>query len=81
MLPVFLYKAGVNFTNIFTLSFYARRSQKHKKTDDLTVFFTLLGPASIKAIHRTLMKLSPGPIISILLFQSHLFDVHSKSNV
>ena len=30
---------GLNFTNIFTLRFYARRFQKGKKTDDLTVYF------------------------------------------
>ncbi len=38
---------------------YARRSQKHKKTDDLTVFFTLMGSASVKDVCRTLMKLIP----------------------
>jgi len=42
-----------------TYSFYARRSQKHKKIDNLTVFLTLLGSVSIKAVRRTLMKLSP----------------------
>jgi len=51
---------GLNFTNIFTLSFYTRRSQKRKKTDDLTVFYTLLCSASVKAVRRTLMKLNPG---------------------
>jgi len=50
---------GVNFTNKFTLSFYAHRSQKCKKTDDLTFFFTLLGSASVKAVSRSLMKLTP----------------------
>ncbi len=50
---------GLNFTNIFKLSFYARRSRKRKKTDDLTVFFMLLGSVSVKAVRRTLMKLSP----------------------
>jgi len=49
----------LNFTNIFTLSFYAHRSRKRKNTDDLTVLFTLLGSTSVKAVHRTLMKLSP----------------------
>ncbi len=46
----------------YTYSFYACRSQKRKKivVDNLTVFFTLLGSASVKAVHRTLMKLSPG---------------------
>jgi len=45
-------KPGLNFTNIFTLSFYARRSRKHKMTDDLTVFFTLLGSVSVKAVRK-----------------------------
>jgi len=31
-----------------------------KKIDNLAVFFTLLGSASVKAVPRTLMKLSPG---------------------
>jgi len=43
-----------------TYSFYAHRSQKRKKdTDDLTVFFTLLGSTSAKAVRSTLMKLTP----------------------
>jgi len=39
---------GVNFINIFTHSFCACRFQKYKKTDDLSVFFTLLGSAHVK---------------------------------
>ena len=40
-----------------TYSFYACRSQKRKKdTYDLTVF---LGSTSVKAVLRTLMKLTP----------------------
>jgi len=32
----------------------------HKKgTDDLTVFFTLSGSVSVKAAHKTLVKLTP----------------------
>ncbi len=34
---------GVNFTNIFTYSFCTCRSQKHKKIDNLTVFFYAFG--------------------------------------
>ncbi len=30
-----------------------------KKIDNLTVFFTLLGSVSVKAVRRMLMKLSP----------------------
>ncbi len=31
-----------------------------KKTDNLTVFFALLGSARVKAAHRLLMKWTPG---------------------
>jgi len=49
----------INFTNIFTLSFYTCRFRKCKKTDILIVFFTLLGSTHIKAVRRTFMKLTP----------------------
>ncbi len=40
-------------------SFYALRSQKHKNTDGLTVFFALLGSMLIKAAHKMLVKSTP----------------------
>ncbi len=42
-------------------TFYAQPvdPERVKKIDILTVFFTLLGSASVKAVRRTLMKLSP----------------------
>ena len=40
---------GVNFINVFTRSFYTRRSHKRKNLLELIVFFALLGPARIKA--------------------------------
>jgi hypothetical protein len=44
----------------------------------LTVFFTLLGSASIKAVCRTLMKLSPGVnFINILCSALTLVDLKS----
>ena len=42
-------RLGVNFINMFMGSFYARRSRKHKKLLELTVFFSLLGSAHVKA--------------------------------
>jgi len=51
---------GVNFTNMFTCSFCTCQSQKRKKTDDLTVFFMLLGSAHVKAAQRMSMKSTPG---------------------
>jgi hypothetical protein len=41
-------------------SFFARRFQKHKSTNDLTVFFVMLGSARVKALGKTLVKLTPG---------------------
>jgi len=64
---------GVNFTNMFTSSFYAPRSQKHKKTvkspvsfcipkaqkktDNLTVFSALSGSALVKAASKKIVKI------------------------
>ena len=47
-------------TNMFTCSFYARRSQNRKKQLELTVFFALLGSSSVKAASKMLVKLTPG---------------------
>ena len=45
---------------MFTRSFYARRSRKRKKQLELTVFFALLGSASVKASSKMLVKLTRG---------------------
>ncbi len=52
-------RGTISPTYLRSLSFYACRSQKCKKTDNLTVFFTLLGSTRVKAVRRTLMKFSP----------------------
>ena len=54
----FLCTPGVNFINVFTHSFYARRSQKSKKLLELTVFIVLLGSGYIKAARKMLVKLT-----------------------
>ncbi len=51
---------GVNFINILRAAFLSADPESAKKTDNLTVFFVLLGSASVKAASRTLMKLTPG---------------------
>ena len=43
---------GVNYTNVFTYSFYACRSQKRKELLELTVFFSLLGSVGVKAARK-----------------------------
>ncbi len=51
--------SGVNFINILRTAFPLVDPKSVKKIDNLTVFFTLLGSARLKAVRRTLMKLSP----------------------
>jgi hypothetical protein len=47
------------FHQCITRSFYARRSQKHKNAQlSQQYLFTLLGYARVKAVRRTLMKLT-----------------------
>jgi len=55
---------GVNFTNV---TYSARRSQKRKKTDGLTVFFGLLGSAHLKAAHKMLLESTPGVNLTNIL--------------
>jgi len=51
---------GVNFKNILQAAFAQTNLKSAKKTDNLTVFFALLGSACLKADHTMLMKLTPG---------------------
>ena len=57
---------GVNYINMFTRSFYAQGSQKHKKLLELAVFFALLGSVQVKAPCKMLVKLTPGVITLFL---------------
>jgi len=49
---------GLNFTNIFMLSFYTRNFQTHKNSVKCQYLFTLLRSTGAKATHRTLVKLT-----------------------
>jgi len=51
---------GVNFSNVLHGAFTLIIPKSAKNTVKSSVFFTLLGSASVKAVCRTLMKLSPG---------------------
>jgi len=51
---------GLNFINVLRTAFTPADPERVKNTDDLTVFFTLSGSMSVKAVPRTLMKLSLG---------------------
>jgi hypothetical protein len=56
---------GVDFTNILRAAFTLADPKRVKKTDVLTVFFGLLGSGSVKAVRKTLMKLTPGALLQI----------------
>jgi len=49
--------SGVNFINALRATFTHADPKSAKKTVKLSVVFTLLGSAHVKAAHRTLMKL------------------------
>ena len=54
---------GVNFINVFTSSFYARRSRKRKKL--LKCPFALLGSECMKAARKLLVKLTLDLVFSL----------------
>jgi len=51
-----------NVNNILRAAFTRADPKSAKKTDDLTVFFALLGSVRSKAAGNTVMKLTPGPL-------------------
>ncbi len=51
---------GVHFINIIRTAFTLVDPKSVKKIDNLNVFPTLLGSGCVKAVHRKLMKFSPG---------------------
>ncbi len=55
-----LWKAGVNFINILQAAFMKIDPKSAKNSVKLSVFFALLGSASINAARKMLMKLTKG---------------------
>ena len=51
---------GVNFTNVLRSAFPRAGPKSVKKTVKFSIFFTLSGSTSVKAIRRMMMKLTPG---------------------
>jgi len=54
---------GVNFIKILCTSFMLVDPKSIKKIDNLSIFFMLLGSAHVKAVCRTLMKLTTGLLV------------------
>ncbi len=51
-------RSGVNFTNIFCTSSTPADPKSAKKTNNMTVFFVLLGSAGIKDARKMMVKLT-----------------------
>ncbi len=78
-----LIKSGVNFINVFLRSFLGTSGgQKRKKDSEVVNLFTLSGTTCVKAVRRTLMKLSPGVnFINILYTAFTLVDPKSAKKI
>jgi hypothetical protein len=50
---------GVNFINFLQKAFMQADPKSAKNTNSLTVFLALLGYASLKAVRKNLVKLTP----------------------
>ncbi len=50
---------SVNFINVLRAALMHTDAERAKKTVKSSVFFVLLGSAQVKAVCRTLMKLTP----------------------
>ena len=57
--PLFQYLPGVNITNVLRAAFTLKDPKSAKKLLNLTVFFALLGSASVKAARKMMVKLIP----------------------
>ncbi len=79
--PLILQTIKFQYQQHFTCSFYACWSHQHKNTVRSSVSFYAWGSASVKAVHRTLMKFSPGfNFINILCVLFWVTDKSSKTN-
>ncbi len=53
-------RSGLNFINVLRTAFTLVDPKSVKKQLSHKYLFTLSGSTSVKAVHRTLMKLTPG---------------------
>ena len=60
--PLIRHHLVVNFINMFTRSFYRRRSQKCKRVSSLQCQFAHLGSLRAKSAHKTLVKSTRGVV-------------------
>jgi hypothetical protein len=74
--------SGVNFINVLRTAFVLVEILKAWELSQvISIFFTLLGSASIKVVRRTLMKLSPGVNFINVLFARFWYEILFSSYV
>jgi len=61
-----IYSSGLNFFNVLRTAFTIADPKSVIKTIELSIIFTLLGSMSVKAAHKTLVKLTTVVMISEL---------------
>jgi len=65
---------GLNFINILHTAFTLADSKSVKSYWWLNCFFTLLGSTSVKAVHKTFVKLTPGFLKDNLVLEKWLIN-------
>ncbi len=60
---------GVNFINVLQADFMRADPESVKMTVKLSIFFAISGSLHVKAGHRTLMKLTPVPLVGRFVCQ------------
>jgi len=69
-----LQRPGVNFINVLQAAFALTDPNSNKNTDNLTIFFALLGLARLKAACKMLMKLTTGVNFINILQAAFLYE-------
>jgi len=67
-------KPAVNFSNVLRTAFTHADPKCAKRQSNQQCRLVLLGTTDVKAVHRTLMKLTPGPI-KLFFLRFLIFDV------
>ncbi len=65
------------FYQRFTYSFYAPKAKKRKKDSQVISIFTLLGSTSIKAVCKTVVKLTPCRLLSQSFHVVYFLSLHN----
>jgi len=69
-----MHQAGVNFTNVLRSAFTRSDPESAKNSQAASLFFVLLGSGHVKAVLKTLAKVTPYGMCSICIVCISLFQ-------